>query len=391
MIRRRSIKLFDVFGIRVGVDGTWFVMLFLMIFLLSGAFRETLHGSDSVAYMTTVATVLLFFGSLIVHELSHALVARRLGIGVKRIELFLFGGITQMSREARTPAEEFKIAAAGPAGTLGVVLACLAIDLAIVGPHRLVEAAVLSAAIKITPVLLSLSWLLVINVLILVFNLVPAFPLDGGRIARAIVWRATGDRVRGTRTSAKLGEAFALLLGAVGIWMLLAAGSFGGLWLLALAFLLGQSARSALLQTQVSERIEGVRVADIMDRQPVAIPAETPVKQALDEYFHRYAAVWLPVVDDQGHFVGIARRERAEAMLDSGENWLTVGAALDSDDASNLRIDENGPLTELLSLESLGRLGAVMAVDREGVLRGIVTVEQVRRALQTVLGSPAAR
>ncbi|MGO9974219.1 MAG: site-2 protease family protein [Solirubrobacteraceae bacterium] len=391
MIRRRSIKLFDVFGIRVGVDGTWFVMLFLMIFLLSGAFRETLHGSDSVAYMTTVATVLLFFGSLIVHELSHALVARRLGIGVKRIELFLFGGITQMSREARTPAEEFKIAAAGPAGTLGVVLACLAIDLAIVGPHRLLEAAVLSAAIKITPVLLSLSWLLVINVLILVFNLVPAFPLDGGRIARAIVWRATGDRVRGTRTSAKLGEAFALLLGAVGIWMLLAAGSFGGLWLLALAFLLGQSARSALLQTQVSERIEGVRVADIMDRQPVAIPAETPVKQALDEYFHRYAAVWLPVVDDQGHFVGIARRERAEAMLDSGENWLTVGAALDSDDASSLRIDENGPLTELLSLESLGRLGAVMAVDREGVLRGIVTVEQVRRALQTVLGSPAAR
>ncbi len=391
MIRRRSIKLFDVFGIRVGVDGTWFVMLFLMIFLLSGAFRETLHGSDSVAYMTTVATVLLFFGSLIVHELSHALVARRLGIGVKRIELFLFGGITQMSREARTPAEEFKIAAAGPAGTLGVVLACLAIDLAIVGPHRLVEAAVLSAAIKITPVLLSLSWLLVINVLILVFNLVPAFPLDGGRIARAIVWRATGDRVRGTRTSAKLGEAFALLLGAVGIWMLLAAGSFGGLWLLALAFLLGQSARSALLQTQVSERIEGVRVADIMDRQPVAIPAETPVKQALDEYFHRYGAAWLPVVDDQGHFVGIARRERAEAMLDSGENWLTVGAALDSDDASSLRIDENGPLTELLSLESLGRLGAVMAVDREGVLRGIVTVEQVRRALQTVLGSPAAR
>jgi Zn-dependent protease len=390
MFRRRSIKLFDAFGIRVGVDGTWFVMLFLMIFLLSGAFRTTLQSSDSIAYVTTVATVLLFFGSLILHEFGHALAARRQGIGVKRIELFLFGGITQMSREARTPGEEFKVAVAGPLATFGFVLVCLAADLAIVGPHRLVQAALLEGNVRITPVLLSLSWLLVINVLILFFNLVPAFPLDGGRIARAVVWRRTGDKLRGTRTAAKLGEAFAVLLAGAGIWLILTTGGFGGIWLLALSFLLGQSARGALLQTKVSERIEGVRVSDIMDRQPVAIPSLTPVTQALDEFFRRYAAAWLPVVDAQGHFVGIARRERVEATGSGDEAWLTVGAVLESDPASSLRVDENGPLTELLSLESLGRLGAVMAVDREGVLRGVVTVEQVRRALQSVLSSPAA-
>jgi Zn-dependent protease len=391
MLRRRSIKLFDAFGIRVGVDGSWFLILFLMIFLLSGAFRDALHSSDSVAYMTTVATVLLFFVSLILHEFGHAAAARRQGIGVKRIELFLFGGITQMSRDSRTPGEEFKIAVAGPLATLGFVIVCLAVDLAIVGPHRLVHAAVLDGTIQITPVLLSLSWLLVINILILAFNLVPAFPLDGGRIARAIVWRRTGDKVRGTRTAAKLGEAFAVLLAGAGIWMVLATGSFGGVWLLALSFLLGQSARSALLQTQVNERIEGVKVADIMDRQPIAIPSLTPVTQAIDAYFYRYTALWLPVVDEQGHFMGIARRERAEAMRDGEESWLTIGAALESDDASSLRVDENGPLTELLSLESLGRLGAVMAVDREGVLRGVVTIDQVRRALQSVLAPPARR
>jgi Zn-dependent protease len=389
MIRRRSIKLFDAFGIRVGVDGTWFVLLFVMIFLLSGSFRDVLHSSDGLAYLTTVATVLLFFGSLILHELGHALAARRHGIEVKRIELFLFGGITQMSRDARTPGEEFAVAVAGPLATLAFVLLCLAVDLVIVGPHRLAQAALLSGTIKITPVLLSLSWLLVINVLILGFNLVPAFPLDGGRIARAIVWRRTGDKVRGTRAAAQLGQGFAMILAGLGIWLLLTAGGLGGIWLLALSLLLGQAARGALVQTRVSERIEGVRVADIMDRQPIAIPSLTPVTQALDEFFRRYTAAWLPVVDELGHFLGIARRERVEATRNGDESWLTVGAVLESDPAASLRINEDGALTDLLSLESLGRLGAVMAVDREGVLRGIVTVEQVRRALQSVLGSAA--
>src|SRR5581483_11851694 len=118
MLRRStSIKLFDAFGIRIGVDGSWFIVLFLMIFVLSAPFRDTLHSSDGVAYLTTVVSVLLLFGSLIVHELGHALVARRQGIEVRRIDLYLFGGLTQMSREASTPGEEFKVAAAGPAAT----------------------------------------------------------------------------------------------------------------------------------------------------------------------------------------------------------------------------------------------------------------------------------
>ena len=121
--RPSSIKLMDLFGFRIGVDRSWFLILFLVIFLLSGEFRQALHSSDAVAYLTTVVTVLVLFGSLIVHELGHALVARREGITVRRIDLFLFGGLTEMSRDAATPAEDFKIAAAGPLATFGFVSA----------------------------------------------------------------------------------------------------------------------------------------------------------------------------------------------------------------------------------------------------------------------------
>jgi Zn-dependent protease len=380
----------DIFGFRIGVDGTWFVILFLLIFILSGPFRATLHSSDAVAYLTTVISVLLLFVSLIVHELGHAIVARRQGIEVKRIDLFLFGGLTTMSRDAATPGEDFKIAVAGPLATLGVILVCLGVDVAIVGVHRLTHAIVLDRDITITPVLLSLSWLLPMNVLLLFFNLVPAFPLDGGRIARSIVWRITGNKTRGTRVSAKLGQGFAIILAGVGVWLLLSVGSFSGLWLLALAYLLGQSARAAVFQSALAERIEGVRVADIMDPQPVTIPAQTPVGQALDEYFLRYKSAWFPVVDESGHLMGIARQERAQASFDAGEGWLTIGAVLESDEAGSWRIDTERPITEILSSDSMGRLGALMAVDREGVLRGVVTVEQVRRALQSAFGSLAA-
>jgi Zn-dependent protease len=388
--RPGSIKLFDAFGIRIGVDRSWFVLLFLIIFLVSGSFRSELQSSDGVAYVTTVVTVLLFYGSLILHELGHALVARREGIEVRRIDLFLFGGLTQMSRDTSSPGEEFRIAAAGPLATLGFVLVCLVIDLAIVGPHRLVHAVTLNGGIKITPVLLSLSWLLYINVLILVFNLVPAFPLDGGRIARAIVWARRGDKTTGTRVAAKLGQGFAVILAGLGLAWVLAAANFLGLWLVAISFLIWQSARGALMQTALTERIEGVRVSDIMDTQPVAIPAGKPVVEALDEFFHRYGWSWFPVVDDAGRFLGIARQERVEAAVDGGESWLTVGSAVESESAGSWRVDENRPITELISSEPLGRFGALMAVDREGVLRGVVTVGQVRRALQAAFSSPIA-
>lgn len=386
--RGRSLKLVDIAGIRIGADPSWFFVLFLLIFILSSPFRDALHSSDGVAYLTTVATVLLFFVSLIVHELGHAFAARRHGIEVNRIDLFLLGGTTYMSRDAETPSEEFKVAIAGPIGTLLFIIVCLAVDVALVGPHRILQAVELDDTIRITPVLLSLSWLLPMNILILAFNLVPAYPLDGGRIARAAVWRYTGDKLRGTRASAQLGRGFAVLLGAFGLWSTtLGGGGFVGLWLILLAFMIWQSARYALQGTAVTQRVQGVRVLDIMDHEPVIVPSTTPLTQALDEFFLRYSAPWLPVVDPTGHFLGISRRYRVQELADADPNG-TVQSVIETDETSNLRVQYDQPLTDVIALEALGRMGAVVAVDRDNVLRGVVTLEQARRALQTVLASP---
>jgi Zn-dependent protease len=387
--RAGSVKLMQVAGIRVGADVSWFVALFLVIYWLSGFFRETLRSSDSTAYLTAVISALLLFASLIFHELGHALAARRHGIEVKRIDLFLFGGLAQMSRDSRTAGEELQIAAAGPLATLIVVIAALAVDLAVVGPSHFVHAATLSNSEKITPVKLTLSWLATMNVVILVFNLIPAFPLDGGRIARAVVWRITGDRTRGTRAAALLGQGFSYILIGIGIYDVLLVGDFGGLWFVLLGMFVGQAARGAVIASRFTESIEGVRVADIMDSQPVAVPAETPIARALDEWFLRYRWQWFPVVDGGGRFTGIVREERVQHAIDTGQGHLLVSAVTDEETAADWRIGADQPLESLLGSEPLRRFGALMAVDGDGVLRGVVTVDQVRRAVQSAVAPQA--
>jgi Zn-dependent protease len=386
----RSIKLMTIAGIRVDVNASWFVMLFLAIFWISGYFKDALRSSDDVAYLTTVITAVLFFGSLIVHEMGHALVAQREGIEVQRVELFLLGGTTYMSRDSQTPGEEFRIAAAGPLGTLIFIAITLGLDLALVGPHRLLHAIELDGTVQITPVLLALSWLCVMNIMIFIFNLVPAYPLDGGRIARAIVWRVTGDKLRGTRAAARLGEGFAVLLGGFGLYLLLRTSDFAGLWLIVLAFFTWQSARMAITGTAAASRVQGVRVADIMDHEPVIVRGTSSVLDALDDVFTRYQSEWLPVIDGDGRFIGIARRERAQELVMAGNGSATVGSILEPD-TGRLSVLEDRPLTDVLSLESLGRLGAVIATNADDVLTGMVTIDQVRRVLQTVLVEPSAR
>ena len=385
--RSRSVRLFTVSGIRVGVDVSWFIVLFLMIYLLSGPFRATLHSSDTVAYLTTVVSVLALFASIIVHELGHAVAARRRGVGVERIDLYLFGGLTLMNREPETPGEDFTIAVAGPLATAVVILVCIAAGLALVGSHRLLDAIELQSNLQITPVLLALSWLIPVNLLLLAFNLLPAFPLDGGRIVRAAVWRVTGERRRGMVAAARLGQALALLLGAFGLYLLIGAGSFSGLYMAGLGWILYSEARAAIARTSLEERIDGVRVSDIMDSEPVTLPAELPASQALEEYFWRYRWPWFAVVDADGRFAGIAAETDVRHAVESGEGWVLAGSLVGAGSRTTGRVGVESPITALIGSEPLGRLGAVMAVDSEGMLRGVVTVEQLRRALSAAFSA----
>jgi Zn-dependent protease len=386
-----SIQLARVFGIRIGVDVSWFFVLFFFIFFLSGSFRKTLNSSDGVAYATAVASALLFFVSLVLHELGHALVARRQGIAIAGIDLWFFGGVAKMSRDTDSPGNEFKVAIAGPAVTLIVVAVCVAVGLAVGGTHDFWAAVLLDPNADLSPGLVLLGWLAAINALLFVFNLVPAFPLDGGRVARAIAWRITRDRVRATRFAATLGQAFSYVLIGLGIAELLFGAALSGVWFIFLGLFLGQAARGAVAQTVFAERIGGVTVADIMDRDPVSIPATVSLDRAHDEYFLRYRWPWFPVVDGDGRFVGVLRQERINAANPGNSADRLVGEVMDAD-AGDWRIGEDASLEAVLGSEGLRRIGALMAVDPNGVLRGVVTIDQVRRALHvaTVPAPPAA-
>ncbi len=388
--RPGSIQLARIFGIRVGVDFSWFVVLFLVIFWLSGSFRTTLGSSDTTAYLAAVASALLLFASIVVHELGHALAARRHGVDVAGITISPLGGFALMSRESRTPREELEIAGAGPLATLLIIVASVLVGFVLVGPHRFVDAALLANGTDVTPVLLTIGFLVTMNVIVLVFNLIPAYPLDGGRILRALVWRVTGDRNRGTRVAARSGQAFSIVLIGGGLWITVGLGSLLGIWFVFVGLMIGGAARALLAQTALTEQLEDVRVGDIMDADPVSVPAELPAAQALDEFFLRYRWPWFPVVDAAGRFVGVLREEGArhavEGATSRGDETGVLVRELMEADEGRFRIDEDQSLRALLDADGLRTLGAMMVLDGGGVLRGVVTLGRLRRALRAAVG-----
>jgi Zn-dependent protease len=383
MLGGGSITLFHVRGIRIGVDWSWFVVLFLVIFWLSGFYADILGEPDGAAgpYALAVVSAIGFFGSILLHELGHALVALRNGIGISDIQLWIFGGVARLERDADSPATEFKVAVAGPLVTLAIVVVLTAVGLIAAGSSAFADAMLVEGSADTSGVLAVVAWLATINFLVLVFNLLPAFPMDGGRIARAIAWWRTGNRASATRFAATLGQGFAYLFIGAGLFLVIQGIVFSGLWLALIGFVINGSARAANMQTAITSRIEGMRVGDVMDTDPVAIPAGLSVEQALDQYFLRYRWPWFPVVDAAQRFLGLLERDRADEVPETSRATAMVGELLESDPGT-LHVREDAPLDSLLGNQNLRRFGALIAVDAEGHLRGVITAEQVGRALR---------
>src|SRR5215203_992402 len=247
-----SFKLARVFRIRIGVNASWFIVLFLFIYLFQGSFEEKLASSDTTAFGVAVVAAVLFFGSILLHELGHAVAARREGIDVTGIDLFLFGGVMKMSRDTDSPGAEFRVAVAGPLVTFLLIVLSTGAAVLLAGADSFWDAARLSGNADATPAEVVVSLLVSMNLLLLVFNLVPAFPLDGGRIARAAAWKLTGDRHRATRFAARIGIGFGwlLILGGLVLVVFSEGRAFDGIWFAALGWLLASSARGTLAQTR---------------------------------------------------------------------------------------------------------------------------------------------
>ncbi len=384
---RRNFQLARVFGIRIGVGISWFVILGLILIYfadtLTPYFHEVLGGSRTTAYLVMVAIVLSFFASVILHELGHALVARRNGVPVMGIELWALGGTTRTGPMPRAGVE-LRVASAGPLVTLAVILIGTALGVAVASSHHFFDLAAGSGGVLTTPVVLWLSWLVTLNVLVLILNLIPAFPLDGAQIVHALLWWRTDDRNRATRVVGRMGQGFGVLLGAAGLGVLVALHDISGVWLAFIGLFVYQSATGAVLQGTVNQRIQRLRVADVMDTEPVTIPAETGLLDAQEHFFARYRWPWFAVVDPARHFLGVVRSERVDAEIAAGRPALPVSDVLEEN--LPVRIEQDQPLESLLRSEGLGRLGAMVAVDDDGVLRGVVTVAQIRQALRPAAG-----
>ncbi|MEA2124695.1 MAG: hypothetical protein QOI80_1477, partial [Solirubrobacteraceae bacterium] len=356
---RGSVQLARVFGIRVGADYSWFLILFLAIFFAREQFAALTTATDTQVYVAAVVEAFLFFGSIIAHEMGHALAARREGIAVAGIDLFLFGGLMHMRSEPETPGAEFRVAGAGPAVTALVIVIATVAGIALGGAAEFADTIVLQGRGDLPLVTTMVSSVALINAVVLVFNLIPAYPLDGGRIARAAVWKATGDRHRATRVAAAVGRGFGSLLVVGGLLLLLNGATFDGIYMAILGWLLGSQARNVAVQSAFTERLEGVTVADLMDPDPVTIPADISALRAYEDYFLRYGYDWFAVVEVGDEYVGRAERDRVRQAAEGTPEHPVRESVAGSDDS----VRDDATLDALLRSEALRTLGALMAVD----------------------------
>ena len=363
----RDFRLGKVFGVEIRADTSWLVIVFLVGWSLYERFQSIFRdlGRGGLLVMAIVATA-LFFGSVVVHELSHSVVANRRGIPVKRIRLFIFGGASETDLDDGKPADEFVIAAVGPLSSFVLGGVFLAIE-AIAGPDAEIVGGIA-------------GYLGGINMILGVFNLVPGFPLDGGRLLRATLWHFTGDLRKATSWAAMAGQAVGWGLITLGVFMLFG-GDFTGLWLAAIGWFLTNAARGSYSQLVMRETLEGVRVRDLMTPNPEVLPMHVSVQHAIDEYVlaRRHSA--FPVVDGD-RVVGLVTLDRLRAVPPEQRAATSVQTVMLHPDG--LVIPPDAPAADVVAKLAESPAGRLLVQDG-GRLVGIVSASDVAGWLQRKL------
>ncbi|MFQ5744041.1 MAG: site-2 protease family protein [Acidobacteriota bacterium] len=325
----RGIRIFRVQGIQVVIDYTWFIIFMLVVAGLAGYYfpQNYPHVGLLQRWLISIIAAILVFVSVLLHEFSHSLVAKRQGMQIQRIVLFIFGGIAQIRGEPPDARSEFLIAAAGPACSvvLGVSFLLASTPLGALGGEGL-EAV--------------LWYLGYVNLALVGFNLVPGFPLDGGRILRAALWHKTGDLRRSTRVVSNIGKLFAYVLIGVGFFTLLADVLVQGLFFIFIGMFLYQAAVSGYQQVALREGLSGIAVAELMTHDPVTVPAHLSLEELVNAYFFRHRFASFPV-ERHGQLVGmininqikdVPREEWSRTSVQACMSPLQSVAALCPDD-----------------------------------------------------------
>jgi Zn-dependent protease/CBS domain-containing protein len=360
-----SFRLGRIAGVEVGVNWSWLVVFALITWsLASGVFPDQDPGRSQATYVTmAVIAAVLFFASLLAHELGHAVTARREGMELDGITLWLFGGVARFKGRFPSAGAELRIALAGPAVSLLIGVACSLLAWAVVLPGGVDGV---------------LAWVGYVNLILLVFNLLPALPLDGGRVLRALLWSARSDLTWATGVAAAIGRGFGFLLIGGGIALFAFQGAFSGAWLAFVGwFLLGASSAE---QRYVAARqaLAGLRVRDLMTADPVTVPSDHTLGEFIDDVAWQRRHTTYPVLDD-GSFAGLlAFRCVSSVPRDQWDARDVRSCMIPAEDVPRLRADQEAidALLEL-SASSVNR-GVVMD---NGHLLGILSVADLGRAL----------
>ena len=363
-----TFSLGRIAGVRVGVNWTVLLIVALLAYgLAAGQFPATApHQPEWEYIVAALVTAVAYMGSLLAHELAHSLVARRNGLNVEGITLWLLGGVSRLQGEVHDPAAEVRVAGVGPLTSL---LLGAAFSLLAWGVHETGTGGVLVAA---------LAWLGGINLLLAVFNVIPAAPLDGGRLLRAVLWRITGDRLKASIWSARSGQVFGWALVIAGGYLALVLRYYNWLWFALLGWFLISAATAESQQAMLQERLRGVAVRQIMTPNPATVPASATVAEFLANYqpWQRHSS--FPVVDD-GQTVGLVTMRRI-SQVPAGERDRTTlrDAACPLSDVARATPDE--PVADVLPRlnECSDRRALVFA---DGQLAGIVSPADISRAV----------
>jgi Zn-dependent protease len=305
-------KLGRIFGITIRIDWSWLFIFLLIAWDLATVFAQVHPGwTIWLAWLTAIVAALLFFASVLAHELAHSLVARAQGVPVRSITLFLFGGVSNIQREPSSPLAEFLITIVGPITSIVLGFIFIWLSGAAIGPLDAVVASPFALVGRLDPLATLLLWLGPINILVGLFNLIPGFPLDGGRILRSILWAITRNLRRATHWASTVGQAVAWFMIVLGVAMIFGVrvpffgtGFISGLWLIFIGWFLNSAAAQSYQQVVVEDILAGVPVSQLMRMNPLAVPAAISIGDLVQNYMMGTEDQSFPVMSG-GQFVGI--------------------------------------------------------------------------------------
>ncbi len=365
-----TFRLGTIAGVRVGVHWSVLVIATLLLAgLASGQFPLLYPGYSGAAYVAAgVIAAAIFFSSLLAHEMAHALVARAHGVEVEGITLWMFGGVAKLLGESPDPRADLRIAGVGPlvSFVLGAVFATLTMLGAAIGVDRLVLGVV--------------GWLALINLVLAVFNLIPAAPLDGGRILRGVLWRRHGDRFRAAATAARAGRAFGYLLVALGLTSMIVWQGIGGLWFVLIGWFISSAASGEEQYARVQDALQDVLVARVMTPNPLTVPAGISVAELLDDHVLRARCSTFPMVDDDGRLLGLVTLNRIKPVATDQRASVPIDAVASAAD-DVVQVAPGDRIIDMIAPMTRSTDGRAVVVD-DGRVVGIVSPTDIARVLE---------